>query len=245
MTVIGCSKARKGEILSASESLHHAMTLYNKEKYLEAQDEFSTITLNFPGSVVVDSAEFYLAESHFAMKEYILAAASYERVITQYPRSALVPMSQFRIGESNYLMSPVYALDQEFTHKAITELQKFIEDYPDHEKVPNAERYLFLCREKLAKKSYTAGELYLKMAAYPSAVMYFDDVLNNYYDTKYAPLALYYKGVALQKNMQTEEARQAFTLFLAKYPDHRFYSRAGERLRALQNVKADQTSTHG
>jgi outer membrane protein assembly factor BamD len=242
---LGCSKARKGEMLTATESLHHAIALYEKESYLDAEEEFSAITLNYPGSVVVDSAEFYLGETHFALKEYILAASSYERVITQYPRSQLVPMSQYKIGECYYLISPAYSLDQEYTRKAITEFQKFLEDFPDNEMAPQAEKYLFLCREKIAEKSYKAGILYMRISEYPSAILYFNDVLDNYYDTKYAPLALYYKGVALEKNKQFQDAKEAFILFLAKYPHHHFYDRAGEQLKALENSEEKEPSTDG
>jgi outer membrane protein assembly factor BamD len=245
LLLLGCSKARKGEMLTATESLHHAIALYEKESYLDAEEEFSAITLNYPGSVVVDSAEFYLGETHFALKEYILAASSYERVITQYPRSQLVPMSQYKIGECYYLISPAYSLDQEYTRKAITEFQKFLEDFPDNEMAPQAEKYLFLCREKIAEKSYKAGILYMRISEYPSAILYFNDVLDNYYDTKYAPLALYYKGVALEKNKQFQDAKEAFILFLAKYPHHHFYDRAGEQLKALENSEEKEPSTDG
>ena len=245
MLFLGCARSRKGELMTAAESLRHAMTLYENEDYLDAEEEFSAITLNYPGSVVVDSAEFYLGETHFALKEYILAASSYERVITQYPRSELVPMSQYKIGECYYLISPVYFLDQEYTRKAIVEFQKFLEDFPDDQMAPQAEKYLFLCRQKLAEKAYKAGILYIKISEYPSAVLYFDDVLDNYYDTKYAPLALYYKGIALEKNKQFQEAKEAFVLFLAKYPHHHFYDRAGEQLKSLENNQKEKPSIDG
>jgi outer membrane protein assembly factor BamD len=242
---LGCAKSRKGEMLSASESLHHAIALYENEDYLDAEDEFSAITLNYPGSVVVDSAEFYLGETHFALREYILAASSYQRVVTQYPRSPLVPISQYKVAECYYLISPSYSLDQDYTRKAITEFQRFLEDFPDNDRVPQGEKYLYLCRQKLAKKAYKTGILYIKMNEYPAAVLYFDDILDNYYDTSYAPLALYYKGIALEKNKQYKEAKETFVLFLAKYPRHSFYDRAGEQLKELENIEREEPSVSG
>jgi outer membrane protein assembly factor BamD len=242
---LSCGKARVGEIPTPSQNLHNAINLYDNEDYLKAEQEFSTITLNYPGSVVVDSAEFYLGLTHFALKEYILAASSFQRVVMQYPRSPLVPESQFRIGECYYLMSPFYALDQEYTLKAVEELQKYLEDYPDHQQRQQAEQYLLKCREKLAKKEYSSGVLYLKIEAYNSAIVYFDEVLNNYYDTKYAPLALYNKGEALRKDNQPAQAIEIFTLFLTKYPNHYYKARAQERLNGLTKPDTDQETSDG
>jgi len=243
--ISGCSKGMKGEIPSPSESLHRAIAKYNHEDYLDAQEDFSAITLNYPGSIVIDSAEFYLGETHFAMKEYILAADSYSRVINQYSRSALVPLSQFKIGLCYFHLSPHYALDQEYTKKAVEEFQKFLEDYPNDEHRTEAENYIQLSRLKLAKKEYTAGILYFKMAEYNSAIIYLDDILNNYYDTNYAPLALYYKGESLQKSHRIQEAKEAYTSFLSKYPTHSFKSRVEARLKALETSTPSETSQHG
>ena len=235
--ILGCGRARKGDIPSASESLRRAIALYDNEDYLRAEEEFSAITLNFPGSIVVDSAEYYLGETHYQLSEYILAASSYQRVVDQYPRSPLVPVSQYKIGLSYYMLSPIHALDQEYTQKAIEEFQEFLEDYPDHEYNEEAGHYLFECREKLAKKEYTAGVLYFKLTEYPSAIIYFDGILDNYYDTKYAPLALYYKGEALKKEERYEEAAEIFQMFLSKYPDHSYRMRVEDRLRELENTE--------
>jgi outer membrane protein assembly factor BamD len=234
--LLGCGGARKGDIPSASESLHRAIALYDDEDYLKAEEEFSAITLNFPGSIVVDSAEYYLGETHFQLREYILAAASYQRVVEQYPRSPLVPVSQYKIGLCYYNLSPIHALDQEYTKKAIEEFQKFLEDYPGHEYHEEGGRFLFDCREKLAKKEYTSGVLYFKLSEFTSAIIYFDGILDNYYDTKYAPLALYYKGEALKKDDRFEEADEVFRMFLSKYPDHTYRLRVENRLSELEDT---------
>lgn len=234
--MLGCGHGRKGDIPSASESLRRAIALYDDEDYLRAEEEFSAITLNFPGSIVVDSAEYYLGETHFQLSEYILAASSYQRVVEQYPRSTLVPVSQYKIGLSYYKLSPIHALDQEYTQKAIEEFQKYLEDFPGHQYNGDAARYLFECREKLAKKEYTAGILYFKLTEYPSAIIYFDGILDNYYDTKYAPLALYYKGESLRKDERFEEAAEIFRMLLSKYHDHIYRTRVEDRLKELDNI---------
>jgi len=76
-------------------------------------------------------------------------------------------------------------------------------------------------RMKLAKKEYKSADLYRKMAEYQAAVVYFDGVLNNYYDTPFAEEALFRKGECLMKLKQWQEALKVFEVFLEKYPQSR------------------------
>ena len=56
------------------------------------------------------------------------------------------------------------------------------------------------------------------MTFYRSAVIYFDYVLDNYYDTEFAPKALLGKAECYQKMYKTEEAVKLYQLYLEKYP---------------------------
>ena len=50
------------------------MKLYQEEDYEEAIKEFESIILQYPGSSIIDDAQFYLAMTRFNREEYILAA---------------------------------------------------------------------------------------------------------------------------------------------------------------------------
>ena len=45
-------------------------------------------------------------------------------------------------------------------------------------------------RERIAKKNFEAGRLYLKMKNFKSAFFYFNIILSEFYDTKYHDMAL-------------------------------------------------------
>lgn len=218
LVILSCGSRKPKPNLPAEERLQLAMKKFNDGDYLDAKTEFRIIVLNFPGHNIVDKAQYYLAECHFKMKEYILAIAEYEKLIQMYPNSQFADDAQYKIGLSNYKLSPKYSLDQSNTLKAVEELQKLIEDYPESEFVESATNLIQKCREKLAKKEYKNGDLYRKLGYNRAAIIYFESVLNNYYDTKYAKQAQFWLAECLRRSGKYDRAIVEFERFLKKYP---------------------------
>lgn len=229
-----CSPSKISSNLTVEERFRIAKELFEDKHYLEAKTQFTIILLSSPGSAIADSAQFYLAESHYKLKEYVEAIAEYERLLKNYPNSPLVDDAQYKIGMCYFKRSPNYARDQENTHKAIKEFQRFLEDYPQSELVPEVEKKLFECRRKLAKKEFKIGELYRKMRDYKAAIIYFDSVLENYYDTEYAEKAQYWKAECLRKQGEYQRAKTEFETFIEKYPQSHLVS---EAKRKLEDIK--------
>jgi outer membrane protein assembly factor BamD len=218
---------------SPADSFAKAKAVFDKKDYFKSKNLFTVIVLNNPAGETFEAAQYYLAESHFFLKEYIEAIAEYEKLIKSMPRSAYVDDSQYKIGLCYIKLSPGYALDQEYTYKAIDQLQKFLEEYPDSELKAEGEKRLAECREKLARKEYKTGELYTKMGYYKAAIISFDVVLEEYYDTSFADDALYMKAVSHLKLGEIEPADLAFRSLVVKYPDSPYRSKAENRLKSL------------
>ena len=215
----GCNKETVNLAkMTPEQQFEYAKKIFDKKDYYKAKMQFMLITMSNPGSKVVEKAQFYLAESYYHLKEYITAIEEYKKLIRSLPTSPYVDDASYKIGMCYYKLSPGYALDQEYTVKAITQFQRFLEDYPNSELRPEVEKRLAECRNKLAKKEYKNGELYRKMGYYRAAVISFDNVLKDYYDTKFADDALYWKGECLRKAGKLKEAEKTFNEFLAKYP---------------------------
>ena len=204
--------------MTSEERFQLAKKMYEKKDYLQAKTQLKILTLNSPGLPFIDEAQFLLAESHYQLKEFILAADEYQRLTRFYPRSQWVDDAQFKIALSSYQLSPKPSLDPKYTVQAVQQFQRFIEDYPSSDLIPQAERLLQECRAKLAQKEYKAGELYRKMHSYGSALVYFDSVLDTYYDTEFAKRALYWKGECLFKLARYSESLNAFSTYVDSYP---------------------------
>jgi len=224
ISACGGNKARLN--MGTEERFAYAMKLFTGKNYFDARTQFRIIILNAPGNTIVDQAQFYLAECHFEMDEFILAKSEYERLLKLYPRSAFLDDAQYKLALCYDRLSPKSDLDQKYTRSAIEEFQRFLEDYPASEYAEEVEKKLFAARAKLAKKEFDTGNLYRKMTLYEAALFSFDDVLNHFYDSRYAEPALFYKGECLFKIDRLDEAKTAFETLLEKFPKSSFASQA-------------------
>lgn len=231
----GCGSTKELSTISADERFAAAKALFDKQDYLEAITKFRSITLQFPGSAVADDAQYYLGESHFRRGEYLLAAYEYGELKRNMPASPLVPEAAFRLGESYYMLSPRSNLDQEYTRKAIDELQSFVDYYPSNDHAPRAAEIIKELNERLARKAYDTATLYITMEYYRAAVFYFDDVIEKYHDTQYAPLAYLGKTQALMARRKYKDALEEITHFLSLFPNSVLRSRADALRRDIED----------
>lgn len=235
-TLLACAGNKPRANMTSEERFAYAMKLFHDKDYFDATTQFRIVIINAPGSNLVDQAQFYLAECHFNKQEFILAASEYEKLIRLYPRSDKLDDAQYKMGLCYDELSPKSDLDQKYTYRAIEVFQRFLEDFPASEYVPEVEKKLFESREKLAKKEFNTGNLYRKMAYYESAVISFSDVLARFYDTRYAEAAHFYKGQCLFKLQRYDEARETLTEFQQKFPKSRFKSKAQSLLSQIDKI---------
>jgi len=226
-----CAHQKIKSNATLDERMAYGMKLFEKGKYFDAKTQFRVITLSHSGNLDAAKAQFYLGECHFNMKEYILAASEYERLIKVYPGSEWVDDAKHKLGLSYYKLSPKYSLDQAYTLKAITEFQEFLEDYPDSPLNGEVEKDLVAARNKLARKVYESAEIYRKMTYYNSAIIYYNKVLEEYYDTPFAAEALFWIGECDRRMHKHNNALEAFSEFIKKYPNHEWAARAKNKIK--------------
>lgn len=232
-----CGKKVQKENLSAEAYFEYAKSLFDRKKYVDAITEFTVITLKFSGNPVVDDAQFYLAESHFQNDEFLIAGAEYQKVVNDYPESAFVEEAFYKMGLSYYNLSQRSELDQEYTLKALRQFQNFIEAYPESPLREQGEQRLYELRTKLSRKQLMGGDVYRKMGIYDSAIIYYNILLDKYYDTPQAEPALYWKAECLYRIKEYQEALTNFTALVEKYPKSRYHRAAKGRISEIQDKK--------
>jgi len=166
------------------EKFNSGMNLFERGKYLRAQDEFTSIVIRGSGTDLGDDAQFYLAESYYYNKEYIIAISEYEKLTRKMPYSPFIEEAKFKICEAYKVESPKYYHDQTYTNKALDRYQEFLDDYPNSEYKNEVITSMKSMREKLSKKVFETGILYMKMDEFESARMVFEEISNLYYDTE-------------------------------------------------------------
>lgn len=187
---VSCSGSKKDISGTFLERYEKGLELFNNQKYYKAIDHFTFVVYNAPGSDIADDAQFKLASCHYHLKEYLVAIDEFRRLMLRWPASELVEEADFMIGESFNMLSPVYHRDQTYTYEAIRQYQDFIQTYPYSKYRNIAEQRIQELRMKLAQKVYDSGKLYMVLREWNSAVITFEEILNNYYD-----LSLYHPAL--------------------------------------------------
>jgi outer membrane protein assembly factor BamD len=216
--IVGCGSEEATKQLSAEERYDLGMKAFKDENYLDAIEEFKVVSLQYLGSKVADSAQFYLAECRYLRDEYILAAFEYDVLVRTMPSSIFVSRSRFRRATCFYKLSPNFILDQNYSKKAIDEYQAFLEYHPTDTLVSLAEQRISELNTKLAEKDYENGMTYMHMEYYKAATYYFDLVLDKYHDTQYAEPSYLKKAEALTNRKKFADAKETLEKFRSKYP---------------------------
>ena len=182
----GCGKKDVHLEEDLSPKFEKAMGYFDKGKYSRAKDEFDYIIMADPGSKISNESQYYMAESMFQIEEYDEASIAFDRYVRFSPDYSKIEKARYRICECAINLSNSYQREQSQTHRALEQLQMFIEDFPASDLIDDAEDEMLALRLKLAQKDYEVGRMYLKLEEYDSALIYFRSVLNHYYDTSFS-----------------------------------------------------------
>ncbi len=124
-------------------------------------------------------------------REYILAASEFNRFAQIYRADPRAAEAEFQRARAYYEQSPGYQLDQSSTARAVDELQLFINRYPQHERVAEAEAMISELRDKMARKDFETAKLYERREMFEAAAIMFERVFDKYPDsTPWAERAL-------------------------------------------------------
>ena len=187
--LMSCSSNPEIDISNNNElitKLDKGISFFDKGKHARSLDEFNFILLNDRGSEIGVEARYYQGEANFELEQYDEAIASYEKFLHYSSNQEKIEYIRFKICQSHFNLATTYSRDQTNNDFAFIKLQNFIDEFPTSEYKSKSEELLRTLRTRKAQKVYETGRLYLKLKEYESAIIYFRDVIDNYYDTDYA-----------------------------------------------------------
>lgn len=234
-TIALASCSSTGTIKSVADEPESAFLMakrsYTKGDYLEAIDQFSIIKLKFSGSNVIDKSVYYLGMSYYKNEEYILAVYEFETILKSYATSPFVEDAYYYAAMCYYKLSPDYNLDQSYTKFAISAFQQYVDLFPNGKNTSASEMRMKELRNKLALKAFKNAEMYYNLENYRSAIVYYDYVLNDFFESEYADDALYGKIQALIRKKMYPEANKEIERFKKRFT-------ASPLLRNVQALKS-------
>jgi len=239
----------KGEV---SDQYQMAVKMYEANKYSKSLRLFEKITPSFRGKPQMERIQYMVANANLNEKNYGLAGYYFDRFATNYPKSSKKEEADFLSALSYYKASPSFSLDPTDTNKAINSFQSFIDNYPDSDRIEEANKYYNELRFKLEKKDFEIAKTYYRTAEYDyrnyqASIAAFDNLLEDYLGTKYKEEALYYrfkashdfavKSVTQKKGERIKAAEKAYEKFKKNFPESKFKKESDEMYATLQTEK--------
>ncbi|WP_105003363.1 outer membrane protein assembly factor BamD [Tenacibaculum sp. SG-28] len=253
VTVLIASCSQYDKVLnkgSIEEQYKMAVKLYEAQKYSKALRLFEKVTPAYRGKPQMERIQYMVSQSNFNVKNYAESAYYFDRFAKNYPKSSKVEEARFLAALSFYKAAPVFSLDPTDTYKALEAFQGFIDEYPNSDKLPEANQYYGELRFKLEQKAFEIAKTYYRTAEYDprnykASMVAFDNLLSDYLGTSFKEEALYYKLKAAhdyamkstnrKKLERIELAVKAYEKFKRNFPESEFMKDSDKMLSALQN----------
>ncbi|WP_231563330.1 outer membrane protein assembly factor BamD [Salegentibacter sp. Hel_I_6] len=227
----------------------YAEQLYNEaqeendnRKYRKALRLFEQIVPEYRGKPQGEKLSFLFADTYYELENYYLSSYEFERFQQSYPNSERVEEAAYKKARSFYELSPKYNIDQTDTHKAVTELQSYLNTYPEGEYVDIANEMASELRIKLEQKEYEIAKQYhltgeARAGNFRAAIRSFTNFLSNNPGSPFREGAHYYRfdsayqlAVNSFMNVMQERLEEA----LEYYESYKKYYPEGEYIEPME-----------
>lgn len=221
VALVSCNKHSK-LLKSTDNELKYqaAMSYYEDKDYNRALQLFDVLQAAYRGKPQGEEIAFHTAECYYKMRDYDIASHYYKRFVVNYPFSKRAESSLFRSACCYYLESPKISLDQTQTYTAISELQSFVDLYPNSELVDSANLIIDTLRYKLQEKDFNTCMMYYKMDEYQAAITSFERFIREYPATPHREEIINYMVLTYYnyaQNSVEEKQKERYELALEKY----------------------------
>ncbi len=229
LLVLGaCASTQPFVGLEPEEVYVLGLQAFLEEDWAEAIDAFERLLLTSPNFPQAADARLNLARAHFARGEYISAASEFERFLDRHPNHDQAAQASIGMCRSYARLAPIPPRDQEYTRLARDQCRQTRNDFQGLNIATEADSIRAAMVERLAEREYREGRFYQSRGFHDSALIIFQDLVDFYPETVWAPrgfLAMYrsYRAIGWQ-----EEAEETRNRLLFLYPE----SDAARELRA-------------
>ena len=217
------------------EKLEGAKEYYNKEDYLRAQPLFEELVSLYYGRPEREEIYYYLAYCHYGMSEYLLAGYHFSNYANTYTLSPKREEATYMAAICEYHRSLAPELEQTSTKKAITNLQAFINQYPNSKYVSEANSRIDELRQRILVKAYSNAKLYYDLGYYQSAIVACKNAVEDYPDIinreelLYLVVAAHYEyaknSISTKQAERYKDTQTSANEFLKEYPKGEYTER--------------------
>jgi len=241
-TLIISSCSKYNQLLKSNDyDLKYKMAIqyYQEENYLKAMPLLEELYPLFKGTAKGEEVYFFYAFCNYYVGDYEIANFHFKNFERTYPLSPRAEECLYMNAYTHYINSPEPTLDQTHTYSAISELQLFINKYPQSAKVAEANELMDKLHFKLETKAYKICKQYYRTQNYKSAVISINNALKDFPGMKYEEeltfliIKSHYdfavNSVEAKQTERLTNAINAYKIFIEKYQVSE-YSREAENI---------------
>lgn len=230
---VGCSSELIDNDSPPEKQYAEGERLLKKDRYLEAVERFRILKSRYPYSKYAALATLKIGDAHFQDDAWIEAASAYKVFRELYPKHEMAGYALYRIGEANFNQVPdSIDRDLDSANAAIEAYTKFMKDYPQDERVAEAQKKVKELRGKLAEKEDYVGNFYFKRDLYQAAAGRYAVLVDTYPEYGFNREALYRLAFSYERMGEYRKASDALSRLDQEFPDGKDDGNR-KRLRAL------------
>lgn len=211
----------------ARTAYEKALLDFRRGDCLSAEPTFRDIRREFPYSRFAALAELRIGDCQFKNKSYPEAIQTYRQFVRIRPSHKEIPYARFRIAEAFYnqipggwfMTPPPHERDQSAARDALIQLRRFVVDYPDDQRVPDANKLMEKCMSLLAAHELYVARFYVKRDAYRGAISRLRGLLTAYPGSGVEAEALLLLAQIYLKTENPEAARDTLSELVERFPE--------------------------
>lgn len=241
----GQGRLRYGD--NAQQNYEGALLAFRRGNCLDADPVFRRIRREFPYSRFAALSELRIADCKFEGGQYPEAISAYRRFVRFRPSHSQVSYARFRIAESHFeqipedwlLAPPSHERDQGPTREALRQLRRFILDFPEDDRVAEANQMVGKALRLLAQHELYVARFYLRQDAYPATVGRLRLLLTSFEGSGVEAEAMLLLGQTYLRMGDRRLARQTFQELVRRYSESEEAEPAQSHLADLGPAPAD------
>ena len=255
LLLVSCGEYNK--ILKSTDyelKYDYAKKAFERKKYMQAATLLEELVAIFKGTDRAEESLYLLARSYYLNKDYITSGEYFQAYYKNYPKGEYTELARFYCGYGYYLDSPEAKLDQTGTYRAIDEMQRFLDYFPNSERAKQAQDIIFELQDKLVYKELLNAQLYYNLGNYmgnnyESCVITAQNALKDYPYTDYREelsililrarheMAIY--SVEDKKMDRYRETVDEYYAFKNEFPESKYLKEAEKIFNESQKVIKD------
>ncbi|HSN84883.1 MAG TPA: outer membrane protein assembly factor BamD [Polyangiales bacterium] len=225
----------------ARSGYEKALLDFRRGDCLSAQPTFEEIRREFPYSRFAALSELRIGDCQFKNEQYPEAIETYRQFIRIRPSHKEIPYARFRMAEAYYnqipggwfMTPPSHERDQSAARDALIQLRRFVVDFPEDHRVPDANELMQKCMSLLAAHELYVARFYMQREAYRGVISRLKGLLAAYPGSDVEAEAMLLLGQVYIELDQTDAARDALGEVVQRFPNTGEAKRARSLLRRM------------